>query len=202
MGTSSKSIIIGIIDGWVWGVWVYGSRSSPFTCLSLCPLYNIHNTINTVKYAQYNIQTVLPALVCYKRVSLGSGVCCLNIRTFTSSVLYNPYRTQWYQNVLVFLHTACSSYAASVGSDVERQTGCWTKERARLPTPTTTTTISTISTITTTTTTTTGSCFYCRSSSPKTSVYLKFALCNVLLEYCYCLCDDLVSRNGKVHCQL
>ena len=155
MGTSSKSIIIGIIDGWVWGVWVYGSRSSPFTCLSLCPLYNIHNTINAVKYAQYNIQTVLPALVCYKRVSLGSGVCCLNIRTFTSSVLYNPYRTQWYQNVLVFLHTACSSYAACVGSDVERQTGCWTKERARLPTPTTTTNTST------TTTTTTGSLTSC-----------------------------------------
>ena len=25
-------LIINVIDGWVWGVWVYGSRSPPFTC--------------------------------------------------------------------------------------------------------------------------------------------------------------------------
>ena len=43
-------IIISVIDGWVWGVWVYGSRFSPFTCSSLCPipLHNMRNTRHTI----------------------------------------------------------------------------------------------------------------------------------------------------------
>ena len=30
--TTSILLIINVIDGWVWGVWLYGSRSPPFTC--------------------------------------------------------------------------------------------------------------------------------------------------------------------------